>query len=120
MHHRLSLLAIAASFAALCLLGASAATAGDCAGDANADGRVDFMDVLFVVSDYGCEGDACDGDLTGDGMTDFNDIIAVISDFGCGFQDCESNADCDDGDPCTIDICTGFGCIHIPNGDCGG
>ena len=44
--------------------------------------------------------------------------ISVILDFGCGLSACESNADCDDGDPCTFDICIIGVCLNFTIPDC--
>lgn len=104
------MLAISAA-AALCL--APAALAGDCEGDVSGDGIVDFTDIIEVILDYGCEAD-CSGDADGNGAVDFNDLILVVSNYGCGIAGCESDADCDDGDDTTIDICMPWGCINIP------
>ena len=32
---------------------------------------------------------------------------------------CTSDADCNDGDPCTADACSPTGCVHTNNGTCG-
>lgn len=53
-----------------------------CPGDANADGRVDFLDLNIVLSVYGVSGPALQGDLNGDGVTDFLDLNFVLSAYG--------------------------------------
>ena len=88
-----------------------------CANDVTGDGRVDLFDLLVVIFDYGCTG-ACPGDATGDGVVDYQDLFAVLAEYGCGFDPCDTNDDCDDGDPCTFDWCTGFGCINFPIPGC--
>lgn len=103
---------IAGMFACVCLL-SSTAFAGECEGDVNGDGQVNIGDIIGVIIDYGCES-KCTGDANGDGVVDFMDILLVIENFGCGVTQCETNEDCDDGDPCTRDFCTPFGCISIP------
>lgn len=99
--------------AGFCLMLAPTVIAGECEGDVTGDGAVDFNDIVGVILDYGCESE-CTGDANGDGLVDFMDIVTVIQNYGCGVEACESNEDCDDGDPCTRDICTPFGCINIP------
>jgi hypothetical protein len=106
-------LAFAATFAALAFTGVAAA--GGCPSDRNGDGNTDFADLIFVLNDWGCAGDACAGDVTGDGMTNPGDLIAVLTAWGpCGAAGCTSNADCNDGDACTIDFCINGTCYHFP------
>jgi hypothetical protein len=118
MTRTMPILTLVCSVIAACLLFTSPALAGGCEGDANSDGRTDVLDLLTVLDDYGCEGEDCTGDLDGDDVVDVQDLLIVLGDFGCGFEECESHADCDDGDPCTLDFCTSFGCIHIPIWGC--
>lgn len=84
-----------------------------CAGDASGDGRVDALDILLVISQFGCTG-TCGADVNGDQVVDLGDLLSVLSNYGCGIVACASDADCDDGIPCTIDLCLGFGCLNIP------
>ncbi|MFK7961851.1 MAG: DUF4397 domain-containing protein [Phycisphaerales bacterium] len=48
-----------------------------CLGDVNADGTVDFFDLLHVLSDFGDSGTGTD--LDGSGVTDFVDLLTVLS-----------------------------------------
>ena len=118
MKRRTPILSLVCSIVAAFLLFTSPALAGGCEGDANEDGRTDVLDILTVLDNFGCEGEGCTGDLNEDGIVDVQDLLVVLGDFGCGFEECESNEDCDDGDPCTIDICTDFGCFYIPIWGC--
>ncbi|MHC5114302.1 MAG: dockerin type I domain-containing protein [Planctomycetota bacterium] len=89
-----------------------------CTGDVNGDGIVNFMDVLQVIIHWGpCEG-GCTADLNGDEQVNFMDLLLVFQDWGCGLTDCSGHGDCDDGDPCTHDICIGGHCYHIPIPGC--
>jgi hypothetical protein len=38
------------------LEGTDSSECGTCAGDANADGLVDFQDLITILGDWGCEG----------------------------------------------------------------
>ncbi len=55
-----------------------------CAGDANGDGVVDFLDLNVVLSQYGQSGapGSFTGDLDDDGDVDFEDLNTVLSDYG--------------------------------------
>ena len=57
-------------------------------GDANADGVVNFQDLVAVAQNYnvsdGQRGWA-DGDFTFDGMVDFNDLVALAQNYGTSF-----------------------------------
>ncbi len=54
-----------------------------CAADANADGSVDFRDLVFVLSAFGANpGPGGPGDLNLDGAVDFLDLNLVLSSFG--------------------------------------
>ncbi len=55
-----------------------------CAGDADADGDVDFKDLDIVLSDYGQSGPAGSllGDLDSSGAVDFTDLNIVLSNYG--------------------------------------
>ncbi len=52
------------------------------AGDANGDGRVDFVDLSQVLSAFGRSGPGIAGDVNGDGVVDFLDLNEVLSAFG--------------------------------------
>lgn len=55
-----------------------------CAGDVNGDGRVNFSDLLAVLSNWGPCG-TCPEDLDEDGVVGFDDLLVVLSSWGkCG------------------------------------
>ena len=108
-------------------LGSSLALAGggkgECEGDVNGDGFVGILDLLEVISAWGeCPEppEECPADLDGDGLVIVPDLLIVLANFGpCDGQPvCESDADCDDGNDCTIDICIAGVCADIPIPDC--
>ena len=45
---------------------------------ANGDGVRDVVDLLDVLSDFGCTNTLCAGDLNGDGVTNTQDIINIL------------------------------------------
>lgn len=51
-------------------------------GDANRDGRVDFLDLNIILSDFGQVGAGRRGDVNGDGRVDFFDLNLILSHFG--------------------------------------
>lgn len=51
-------------------------------GDANRDGRVDFLDLNQVLAEFGRAGLGLAGDVNGDGGVDFLDLNLVLSAFG--------------------------------------
>jgi probable HAF family extracellular repeat protein len=53
------------------------------AGDANADGSVDFNDLVALAQNYNTSGslDWEHGDFTGDGNVDFNDLVALAQNY---------------------------------------
>ena len=54
---------------------------GACATDVTGDERVDVMDLLGVLADWGaCEG--CSADVNDDGFVDVLDLLAVLGDWG--------------------------------------
>ena len=58
-----------------------------CDGDADGNGRVDFDDILLVISTWGpCPEPpaTCSGDLDQDGDVGFFDLLLVLSTWGCG------------------------------------
>ncbi len=62
---------------ALCFV----AAAGECPGDTNGDGVVNFSDLNAVLADFGNSGDL-PGDVNGDGVVNFEDLNLVLSAFG--------------------------------------
>lgn len=56
--------------------------AGLCDGDTNGDGRVDFLDLNAVLSDFGVNGACLNGDVNRDLRVDFTDLNIVLSRFG--------------------------------------
>ncbi len=96
----------------------SAGSEGACEGDANGDGEVNVPDLIEVLINFGLEcpapPEACDADVNGDGVVDVGDIIVVLMNLGCGAATCIDAADCEDGNPCTIDYCLGGVCFNIP------
>ena len=121
MKHMIARMACCAGLAIVFGWGATTATAGTggCPGDSNGDGVVTVQDLIEVVLNFGeCpDGTACVGDLNGDGVVDVDDLLLVVMNFGpCpGTPACTDPTDCDDGDPCTIDICFQGACVHIPS-----
>jgi probable HAF family extracellular repeat protein len=53
------------------------------AGDANADGQVDFNDLVRLAQNYNGPGGADweHGDFTGDGLVDFNDLVGLAQNY---------------------------------------
>lgn len=51
-------------------------------GDTNGDGAVDFLDLNFVLADYGQSGPALSGDVNNDGVVDFFDLNEVLANYG--------------------------------------
>jgi len=53
------------------------------AADYNGDGVVNFADLYFLLTDFGCQGPpACAADLSGDGNVSFADVILFMELFG--------------------------------------
>ena len=52
-----------------------------CPTDLNGDGNSNLIDLLQVVSDFGCI-DSCDSDVDGDGVVNLIDLLAIVSGFG--------------------------------------
>ncbi|UCD76383.1 MAG: hypothetical protein JSV91_05545 [Phycisphaerales bacterium] len=76
------LLAFSMAFALSGVLGLSSASASDCPGDANWDGRVDIDDVFTVLAGWGsCDG--CPEDIDNNGFVDIDDVFLVLADWGC-------------------------------------
>lgn len=104
----------------------------DCVEDVDGDGVLDGVDNCPLVSnadqldqDGDEAGDACDPDVDGDGESNVTDCAVFdpeISHFhreSCDDVDRDCNgdpyadADCDDGNPCTLDTCNPeAGCFH--------
>jgi probable HAF family extracellular repeat protein len=52
-------------------------------GDANADGKVDFTDLLTLAQNYGKAGATWEqGDFNGDGTVNFSDLLALAQNYG--------------------------------------
>lgn len=114
---RLLLVAAICAFLATAIVAPTPAMAGGgCEGDVNGDGAVDVLDIIGVLQNWGeCPGEGeCTGDVNGDNVVDFMDLLVVIQNFGCGLTECETREDCDDGDPCTFDICIHGVCLNFP------
>ena len=62
-------------------------SAAPCLGDIDGSGKVDVVDLLALLSEYGtCTGD-CAGDLDSDGDVDISDILLLLNRWG---SDCDS------------------------------
>ena len=97
------------------------AGAGGCEGDIDGDGQVGIPDLLVLFGDFGaCPAPPvpCDADLDGDGRVGVPDLLIVLRNFGCGAAACLDNADCDDDDACTFDLCILGTCFHFPIPNC--
>ena len=55
---------------------------GDCEGDTNGDGVVNFTDLNTVLAAFGQTGAGLPADLNGDGVVNFNDLNEVLAAFG--------------------------------------
>ena len=53
-------------------------------GDANADGKVDFTDLLILAQNYGKTGGAAwaNGDFNNDQKVDFSDLLILAQNYG--------------------------------------
>ena len=90
---------------------------GGCVGAVDGDLDTDLFDFLDLLMSWGpCPDppEPCDADLDGDGEVGVMDFLIVLGDYGCGLKTCESSADCDDGDPCTFDLCLFGSCLNFP------
>ena len=97
----------------------------DCPGDLDGDYVVSTSDLLIFLSQFGavCDNTGCD-DADGDGVCDDEDNCPFVANadqvdvnangIGDACDGCLSNEDCDDGDPCTIDICVNGTCANTP------
>jgi len=54
---------------------------GVCTGDINEDGALTIVDLLLILSDFGCTS-SCDGDVDGDGNVTVYDALSFLSLFG--------------------------------------
>ncbi|HUU98059.1 MAG TPA: FG-GAP repeat protein [Phycisphaerae bacterium] len=54
----------------------------ECPGDVNHDWIVDFLDVLVLLEDWGCDGGDCPGDADRDGDTDQSDLGLLLANWG--------------------------------------
>lgn len=54
-----------------------------CPADLNGDGLVTVVDLLVVLSEFGCLID-CNGDTDGDGMVGVSDVLVLLASFGSG------------------------------------
>ena len=62
-------------------------------GDANADGKVDFSDLVLVARNYGMTNAAwADGDFNNDGSVGFDDLLIVARNYGRSISVAASNA----------------------------
>ena len=57
-------------------------------------------------------------DLDGDDRVGVTDLLIVLRNFGGGAAACLDNADCDDDDACTFDLCILGTCFHFPIPNC--
>ncbi|MFT5980118.1 MAG: hypothetical protein ACI898_000883 [Flavobacteriales bacterium] len=51
-------------------------------GDFDENMQFDVIDLLILLGDLGCEGDACIGDLNNDGMVNSTDLLFLLTLFG--------------------------------------
>ena len=51
-------------------------------GDINGDNAISVIDLLEILSDFGCVTQPCSGDISGDGVTGTNDLLLILSAFG--------------------------------------
>ena len=53
-----------------------------CPEDVNQDGAISVADVLAVLSEFGCQGEACIYDIDNDSAVTVSDVLVVLSAFG--------------------------------------
>ena len=95
-----------------------------CAGDCNVDGRVTIDELmsgiaiaLGAVGEPACAAAFCRADC-GPGPArvrlDVSCLVRAVTNAldGCAADACRDDADCDDGNGCTIDQCLADGCIN--------
>ena len=93
---------------------------GSCPGDLNGDGVVDSADLGLLLVAWDTADSAAD--LDGSGVVGGSDLGLFLLAWGaCPTDPCAGNP-CDDGDPCTIDICnpTTGTCTNEQIPGCGG
>ena len=58
-------------------------TEGDapCLGDLDGDGQVNTVDILLLLSEFGCLA-GCAYDLTGDGLVNVPDLLVMLGSYG--------------------------------------
>jgi hypothetical protein len=54
---------------------------GDCPGDLNNDGIINFSDLSIMLTEYGCTG-TCISDMNNDGQVNFSDLSILLSQYG--------------------------------------
>lgn len=62
-------------------------------GDADLDGKVDFIDLLAVARAFGSVGTWANGDFNGDDLVDFGDLLLLAKHYGFGAVDVGSFTD---------------------------
>jgi hypothetical protein len=50
-------------------------------GDINADGSVDFNDLVLLAQNYNAAASIAQGDINGDGQVDFNDLVLLAQNY---------------------------------------
>ncbi len=95
----------------LCGTGIDDNSDGDCLDESEDRFGADCDERDPAVNSRAREAAACDDGIDNDcdGAIDFDDTQCV----------CEMDADCDDGDACTVDACADEMCTHTPDSTCG-
>ncbi|MDX2169021.1 MAG: hypothetical protein SF182_18280 [Deltaproteobacteria bacterium] len=100
-------------------------TPAACAGDCNGDARVSVEELVAGVAlalgqadASGCSDGFCHSDCAagpGDGRPSIACLVSAVGALldGCPIDRCTGDADCDDGNGCSSDLCTGAGCSHL-------
>jgi hypothetical protein len=99
-----------------------------CIGDCNSDGSVDVAELITGVNialglvpftacpAFDCTSDCHPGPIaiTPTPQVDVACLIRAVNNAldGCPPMPCTSDADCDDGNGCSVDRCTTSGCVH--------
>ncbi len=95
------------------LVGASAQA--QCAGDCDGDGAVSIGELITAVNVAlsRVEVSACAAaDVDGSGGVAINELISAVN---SALRGCPAGCDnCDDGNPCTDDVCEGSECVNDP------
>lgn len=63
------------------VLSSTFAMGGQCIGDVNGDDVTDVVDLLQLLSEWGCS--ECDSDINDDGFVDTQDLLLLLGDWGC-------------------------------------